>query len=674
MNSNFLEVNHKVENNKKVTSSTTKAPEVQSGGGSLFESLLRDIEPEEKPVEKTKKLDKNDLTKKTKEHKLDIKQSSVNIEKNVSSEITRDIAKTLVDMVSKESELNISKDSKSKLNIEVKKSQDKLIQSNSISILNIDKKVKKVDVKLDEQQQEKPKVEVKQKDTLLSDTKIKPIIKEPIKIISKSVELDKVVKEDKKDEPKIEIKSQDKIVLDNKIKSISNITDEQLITKPIKVEKVIKEDTKAEPKVEIKIKDTLAPKIEIKSVKQEVVNIIEKPIEVKKELKVEIKSEIKSSDTTSLDIKSEQNEIISKNHTISTNEVLENNREQYNQISDEKLDKTINEIGTIAKNLIDDILKDVDISDGRNVLESKEINHKTIEKKDPFIANMFLSAQSRSQERISSEQLSNAQKNFEKNQTIEGMKKSSDMLNLNLTDAELELSTKKELPKVKSLDKNDKNIKKTVDQKVFKDKPVALDKMVIEKSIDSKSIKSDIPKQEVIKEQVVQDVVTTKVDKADTTITLTVPSLATETIQTKIIGAQQKVNNFMSDMARNMYLNYKPPVHTFKVNLNPANMGTISVVIKSNKSDNSLSVNMNMSNSATMDMFVDNRSALHSALMKNFTEESNLDLNFNMQDGNSEQQQEHKENKQQRESINSRIATDTKEDIEEQISDNIEYI
>ena len=131
--------------------------------------------------------------------------------------------------------------------------------------------------------------------------------------------------------------------------------------------------------------------------------------------------------------------------------------------------------------------------------------------------------------------------------------------------------------------------------------------------------------------------VSVKVQDKIPEIQITVPQSVTETIQNKIIGAQQKVGSFMNDVARSMYLNYKPPVTAFKMSLNPANLGNISIVIKSNKSTKAIDVNMNMNNNNTLDTFVDNRSALQNALQKQLNDGSSISLNFGMQDGNSDQ-------------------------------------
>ena len=45
----------------------------------------------------------------------------------------------------------------------------------------------------------------------------------------------------------------------------------------------------------------------------------------------------------------------------------------------------------------------------------------------------------------------------------------------------------------------------------------------------------------------------------------------------KIIGAKQQMVTVMSDIARQMYENYKPPVTAFRINLNPTELGSIAI-------------------------------------------------------------------------------------------------
>ncbi|MFA7091859.1 MAG: flagellar hook-length control protein FliK [Arcobacteraceae bacterium] len=118
------------------------------------------------------------------------------------------------------------------------------------------------------------------------------------------------------------------------------------------------------------------------------------------------------------------------------------------------------------------------------------------------------------------------------------------------------------------------------------------------------------------------------------------------TIENRIIGARQQMGSMMSDLARNMYLNYKPPVTAFRMNLNPGNLGSIAVLIKNDK-ESGLSISLNMSNVATLDSIVDNQGALRAALAKNFNTNANINLEFNMQDGKQEGSGNQQNKKQQ---------------------------
>lgn len=118
------------------------------------------------------------------------------------------------------------------------------------------------------------------------------------------------------------------------------------------------------------------------------------------------------------------------------------------------------------------------------------------------------------------------------------------------------------------------------------------------------------------------------------------------TIENRIIGARQQMGSMMSDLARNMYLNYKPPVTAFRMNLNPGNLGSIAVLIRNDK-ENGLNISLNMSNVATLDSIVDNQGALRAALAKNFNTNTNINLEFNMQEGKQEGQNSGQHNKKQ---------------------------
>ena len=125
----------------------------------------------------------------------------------------------------------------------------------------------------------------------------------------------------------------------------------------------------------------------------------------------------------------------------------------------------------------------------------------------------------------------------------------------------------------------------------------------------------------------------------------------------------------MSDVAKNIYLNYKPPVTAFKIRLDPANLGSIAIMLKSDKANNSISVSLNMSQNSTLETFSDNRSTLQNALNKIFNTDSSLSLDFGMQDGNSDSFEQF--NKQQREN-QSVVENNNYEDIDIKNEEEIE--
>ena len=257
--------------------------------------------------------------------------------------------------------------------------------------------------------------------------------------------------------------------------------------------------------------------------------------------------------------------------------------------------------------------------------------------KDPLLASMFLSSQRKLKEVTSQEQLNSAQKNIEENKTMESVSKSASMLELNAEDMEVEVE--KGIETAVQLKKNPLTEEKNSQSKtVITSNNRVLDRMFLEKQLSEKVLaQGNILKEGIVQQkgaaEAVNTIKTAEVEAGvkETVVTLQVPSSIVETIQNKIIGAQQKMGSFMSEVARNMYQNYKPPVTSFRVNLNPANLGSIAIVMKANKSDNSLSVSMNMSNASTMDVFADNKTVLQNALSRNLNDGSNISLNFAMQ-------------------------------------------
>ena len=199
------------------------------------------------------------------------------------------------------------------------------------------------------------------------------------------------------------------------------------------------------------------------------------------------------------------------------------------------------------------------------------------------------------------------------------------MLDLKLDKIDVEHTDKNGEIKVDLIDKKGKESQLLMMQNR------GLNRFLIDKDINNNSSQNSILTEQI--ESVQED----NVSKKEKNITLNVPQNVVETIQSKIIGAQQKVGSFMSEVARNMYLNYKPPFTSFRMNLNPANLGSIAVVMRASKTDNSVNVSMNMNNSSTMEVFAENKAALQTALQRQLGDDSNVTLNFDMQNSSSEQ-------------------------------------
>ena len=244
----------------------------------------------------------------------------------------------------------------------------------------------------------------------------------------------------------------------------------------------------------------------------------------------------------------------------------------------------------------------------------------------PLLATMFLNSQNSMKNKTSLEQIYDAKTNIIEKKSIESVKESANKLDLNIEEVDvdqIEESGKKPISKEKSEELKTNTLLNRV-----------LNRVVIDQKIDSNFVvKENIAN--LTTEEVIVKPATVEDDNLKT-VELIVPKDIVSTLQNKIIGAQQKVSSFMSDVAKNMYLNYNPPVTAFRVNLNPANLGTISIIMKANKVENSLSVSMNLSNSNTMESFTENKAILHNAIQKQFSETSDVTIDFNLQDQNSD--------------------------------------
>jgi hypothetical protein len=219
-------------------------------------------------------------------------------------------------------------------------------------------------------------------------------------------------------------------------------------------------------------------------------------------------------------------------------------------------------------------------------------------------------------------------KNIKEGATIKDIEKSASILELNPKEAKVETKAKvSDVGNKSALNNNDKiNNDKILNKLAFTQNILHEDLDTIDDTIVAVKNQSN---KIIHKEQI---------DKNTATLEVNVPASVVQTIQHKIIGAKQQMSQMMSDIARQMAQNYKPPVTTFKINLNPRGLGNIAVVMKSDKS-NGLNISLSMSNSSTMDTFIDNQTVLRTALSRNFDVQSQFTLEFNMQNNPNSQNQ-----------------------------------
>ena len=375
--------------------------------------------------------------------------------------------------------------------------------------------------------------------------------------------------------------------------------------------------------------------------------------------------------------------------------------------------KTIKQVKTVIKNdkqeIISDVVSKSNITQLENTLPSDDIkssipkqtslidqviistvdnktqnvNKQKIVKQDSVIqASMFLSSQKELDEVNKVQIISQSKKILEENKNLKGIQKSAKTLKLNATNIEVTNDTKKDI-------KNNENQTKVIDvvqskqdfDIQIKTNHNMLDKMVFIKNLDvssehKKEHLQSLENQVVKYQEDTKEIQNKKVLVKDT-IEISVPASVAQNITSKIIGARQQVGNFMSNMAREMYLNYKPPLTAFRMNLNPGTLGSISIVMKSDKVNKSMSVSMNMSSNATLESFIDNKTVLQTALQKNFSENSsNISLNFGMQNESSNQSFQQARDGSQN---NDRDETKTTNNIEqtivsEEVQENTDYM
>jgi len=455
-------------------------------------------------------------------------------------------------------------------------------------------------------------------------------------------------------------------IIKKEVKSLISNKETKNDTLATEVKTVLLDEVKS---VKENIKDLKKEIVEVKGIKKNESTVNDKEdtksdkIETNKKIISDIDNTLSSIDENTDDIEVLISKI-NKNDNIKTTSQKEIKELK---IIEEKVDskvESIKESLVEIKDKVSDIIivnttnKEVNSIKEKSTGKSIKQDSADLDGEKPLIAKMFLNAQKTSKEQTSLEQVKDAKANIMDKKTIESVKNSAEKLELNIDDTD-----------VKHLEEEGK-------KPISKDKA---DELKTNTLINNKSLNKVLIHQKVEANNVVEsknNVTANSAIEKDEVVEIVVPKEIIPTLQNKIISAQQKVGSFMNDVARNMYLNYKPPVTAFRVNLNPANLGSISIIMKANKVDNSLTVSMNLSNSNTMEAFTENKAALQNAIQRQFNESSNVSIDFNMQDKNSEQQfsQENKRGNQDSNDTDNQSSDESNEDEEKELIENNDYM
>jgi len=498
-----------------------------------------------------------------------------------------------------------------------------------------------------------------------------PIINDTIEHLESKI-LSKVAKTTEaqvKEKVSIPVKSEAELksanISDDKVESIEKRLDPSLIKPEVSVasdnENIIKEEKNTEPKKslmdqllqesknEIKIKGdtvTVEPKVtekvdpEIKPLTSELKT--ESKSEKTLEVKMDVNNNILSSKTTeNVVVKNDKvaNELAKLNSAESNTEV-NITKEQLNKLDTATLSEPNNKILKNEKSLLDRLVDEsktaIKNSDSETkpelVIKSDTVVKETALKNiNPLMTNIYLSSQQKNINDAAIVKVATGKNMAANASNVKDVEKSADFLNLGLEDTEVTV-------KMQEFEKHSKlNV---------------LDKLAFAKIMGKEELTKHsgdiVNKQTTATTSTVTTVSNTLVEN-ETTVQMNVSTQAAASIESRIIGARQQVGSMMSEVARNMYLNYKPPVTAFKINLLPANLGSIAIVMKSDK-ESGLSISLNMSNNSTLESMIDNQSTLRAALAKNFSNEGNFSLDFNMQkqnDGNENSNQQNSSNNQE---------------------------
>ncbi|MCT7472849.1 flagellar hook-length control protein FliK [Aliarcobacter cryaerophilus] len=526
-----------------------------------------------------------------------IELETINLDENLNSEeVIKDLSKNITN------ELNKDNTKKDEIKEPTKNIQNSISSKNSL----LDRLV--LEVKNSNLEQV-PKVE-----QILSEPLENVDIVNSDKSFIKS--LDKVI-EGLKNQNNLEQKlDSEKIIISKDDKLVEIIKEQEILIEDINGNNLQIKDENSQNFDDVTLETTqnLSQIIVNSEDRQNVENQIETSIVLKDSLNFEniliVEDEVANSDAIKNETVKNENNLNSQNILIVENEVV---KTENNTKVDQKLSLMDQLIQTNSKK---DITTKIDESDTSNPLSVEQINKNSKE----VASNIFLAEQKNS---LNNQLLFNKNEavNILKNaSTIEDIEKSANILDLDANNLEVEQN-------ISSESLNDLS----VDEKEILDRKNILNSILNEKNIRSVDVRNLITNSIEASKALLEDTINILDDKI-----LDIQPNLVNSIQSRIVGAKQQMASMMSDVARQMYENYKPPVTVFRMNLNPGDLGTISVLMKQDKSSG-LTINMSVSNIATLELLMENQNMLRNSLAKTFNDSANFNLDFSKGEGGQSQ-------------------------------------
>lgn len=425
--------------------------------------------------------------------------------------------------------------------------------------------------------------------------------------------LDEVI-EDLKSQNNLEEKlDSSKIVISKDDKSVEIIKEQEVLVKDINGNSLQIKDENSQNLDDVTLETTQnLSQIVVNS--EDIENQIETSTVLKDSLNFEniliVEDEVANIDAIKNETVKNENNLNSQNILIVENEVVktENNTKVEQKLS--LMDQLI------QSNSKKDITAKIEEAVSLNPQSIEQTNKNSKE----LASNIFLADQKNS---LNNQLLFNKNEavNILKNASgIEDIEKSANILDLNANNLEVEQNISSE---------NLTDL--SVDEKEILDRKNILNSILNEKDVRSVDVRNLITNSIEASKALLEDTINIVDDKV-----LDIQPNLVNSIQSRIVGAKQQMASMMSDVARQMYENYKPPVTVFRMNLNPGDLGTISVLMKQDKSSG-LTINMSVSNIATLELLMENQNMLRNSLAKTFNDNANFNLDFSKGEGGQSQ-------------------------------------